>query len=284
MELLHILYHSLSHPFVEAIKMAPILFLAYLFMEWLEHTGNSKLTSFVKQSKRFGPLFSSFLGLVPQCGFSGAVAGMYAAGTVTVGTLFAVILATSDEMLPMMLSAKLPLTLISSILVAKLVSGIITGFAADLVLKKHKDEQNEHIHEFCEQENCSCSDGIWLSALKHTAKILIIIYIVSVLLHFAIEFIPESVIKTVLNFPVFSQIFASLVGLIPSCAVSVTLTQLYIDGALGLTPLLCGLLTNGGVGLLVLYRVNRNRKANLFITLTVFVSGLIFGTLWGLVL
>ncbi|MBO5873287.1 MAG: arsenic efflux protein, partial [Clostridia bacterium] len=150
MELLHILYHSLSHPFVEAIKMAPILFLAYLFMEWLEHTGNSKLTSFVKQSKRFGPLFSSFLGLVPQCGFSGAVAGMYAAGTVTVGTLFAVILATSDEMLPMMLSAKLPLTLISSILVAKLVSGIITGFAADLVLKKHKDEQNEHIHEFCE--------------------------------------------------------------------------------------------------------------------------------------
>lgn len=283
MELLHLLYDCLSHTFIEAAKMAPVLFLAYLFMEWLEHTGNNKLTSFVEKSKRFGPLFSSLLGLVPQCGFSGAIAGMYAAGTVTVGTMLAVIISTSDEMLPMMVSAKLPISLILSILVIKLVSGVITGFTADLILKKRKKEQNEHIHEFCEQENCSCSDGIWLSALKHTAKILVIIYIVSVLLHFAIEFVPESAIKTALNFPVFSQISASLVGLIPSCAVSVTLTQLYIDGALGLSPLLCGLLTNGGVGLLVLYRVNRNRKTNLLITLTVFVSGLLFGTLAGLI-
>lgn len=283
MELLHNILHALEHPLIETLKMAPILYLAYLFMEWLEHTGSRKLTGFVKGSRSFGPLWGSLLGLIPQCGFSGAIAGMYATGTVTAGTLLAVILATSDEMLPMMLGARLSVWLIIFILAAKFFVGIVTGFVFDLVLKKKNAEKEEHIHEFCEQENCSCQDGVWLSALKHTLKILIIIYVVSVLLHFAVRLVPEEALSTILNFPVLSQIAASLIGLIPSCAVSVTLTQLYIDGALGLSPMLCGLLTNGGVGLLVLYRVNRNQKNNLFITLTVFLSGLVFGSLIGLI-
>ena len=282
MELLHQLLHALEHPSLETLKMAPVLFLAYLLMEWLEHTG-SRLTGFIARSRRFGPLMGSLLGLIPQCGFSGAIAGMYAAGTVTLGTLLAVILATSDEMLPMMLSAKLAPTLIIFILALKFISGILVGYLTDLYLKFKHRQQEEHIHEFCEQENCSCGDGVFLSALKHTLKILVIIYIVSVALHFLVEIAPEDIIKAILNFPVISQFAASLVGLIPSCAVSVTLTQLYIDGALGLSPLLCGLLTNGGVGLLVLYRVNRNRKQNLQITLIIFIAGLILGSLGGLI-
>lgn len=282
MELLHNILHALEHPLIETLKMAPILYLAYLFMEWLEHTGSEKLTGFVKGSRSFGPLWGSLLGLIPQCGFSGAIAGMYATGTVTSGTLLAVILATSDEMLPLMLGARLSVWLIIFILAVKFIVGIITGFICDLTLRKKHIEKEEHIHEFCEQENCSCKDGVWLSALKHTLKILIIIYTVSVVLNFTIELVPKDILSAVLNFPVVSQLAASLIGLIPSCAVSVTLTQLYIDGALGLSPMLCGLLTNGGVGLLVLYRVNRNRKNNLFITLTVFLSGLIFGSLVGL--
>jgi hypothetical protein len=279
MNILDILLHSLEHPLVETLKMAPILFLAYLLMEWLEHHETSKLMGFVNKSRRVGPLIGSALGLIPQCGFSGAIAGMYATGTVTAGTLLAVILATSDEMIPLMLGARLSAGLIAGVLLLKFIVGIITGFTADLFLKKRHRENHEHIHEFCQQENCSCKDGVWISALKHTLKILLIIYIVSVALHFVLELVPENVIKSVLNFPVLSELTAGLVGLIPSCAVSVTLTQLYIEGALGIAPLMCGLLTNGGVGLLVLYRVNRNKRDNIFITLTVFVSSIIFGSL-----
>ena len=282
METLCEIMHHIGHPLIEILKMVPILFLAYLFMEWLEHTNSNKLTSFVKNSQSVGPAIGGALGLIPQCGFSGAIAGMYASGTVTLGTLLAVILATSDEMLPMMVSARLPITFVLTILILKLLVGAVTGFAADGILRFQHREQEQHIHEFCEQENCSCEDGVWLSAIKHTLKISLLIFIVSAVLHNVVELVPREALVTLLNYPVISQIAASLFGLIPSCAVSVTLTQLYIDGVLGVGPLLCGLLTNGGVGLLVLYRVNRNLKGNLFITLTVFLVGLAAGSLAGI--
>lgn len=282
MEFLKEIIHHVGHPFMEILKMVPILFLAYLFMEWLEHTSSNKLISFVKKSRSVGPAIGGALGLIPQCGFSGAIAGMYASGTVTLGTLLAVILATSDEMLPMMVSARLPITFVLTILSLKLLVGAVTGFAADGILRFQHREQEQHIHEFCEQENCSCEDGVWLSAIKHTLKISLLIFIVSAVLHNVVELVPREALVTLLNYPVISQIAASFFGLIPSCAVSVTLTQLYIDGVLGVGPLLCGLLTNGGVGLLVLYRVNRNLKGNLFITLTVFLVGLAAGSLAGI--
>ena len=282
MEVLEEIIHHVGHPFIEILKMVPILFLAYLFMEWLEHTSSNKLTSFVKKSRSVGPAIGGALGLVPQCGFSGAIAGMYASGTVTLGTLIAVILATSDEMLPMMISARLPITLILIILGLKFFVGAITGFTTDGILRFLHREQEQHIHEFCEQENCSCEDGVWLSAIKHTLKISLLIFIISVILHNVVELVPREALITLLNYPVISQIAASLFGLIPSCAVSVTLTQLYIDGVLSVGPLLCGLMTNGGVGLLVLYRVNRNLKGNLIITLTVFLVGLAAGSLAGI--
>jgi len=111
MEFLEIVLHSLKHPFVETLKMSPIIFLAYLFMEWLEHSGSDKLEGVLKNSKQFGPLWASALGLLPQCGFSGAVAGMYATGTVTVGALLAVLLSTSDEMLPILIALSLAVIL-----------------------------------------------------------------------------------------------------------------------------------------------------------------------------
>ncbi|MBE6781995.1 MAG: hypothetical protein E7540_04675 [Ruminococcaceae bacterium] len=285
-EILKILEHGLLHPLKETVLMAPILFLAYLFMEWLEHNGSLKFINIVNKSRRFGPLISSVLGLVPQCGFSGAIAGMYAAGTVTAGTLIAVILATSDEMLPMMIPSvikgELSVWIIVFILILKFVSGLTVGFAADLIRRRKHIENEQHIHEFCEQEHCSCESGVFKSAIRHTFRVLIIVYIVSAVLHFAIELIPQNLLTSILNFPVLSQLSASLLGLIPSCAVSVTLTELYLEGALGIAPLLCGLLTNGGVGLLVLYRVNKNKKDNLIITFTVFISGLIIGSVAGL--
>lgn len=284
MELFHTFLHSLEHPLIEALKMSPIIFLAYLLMEWLEHNESDKLKNTIKNSKRFGPLWASVLGLLPQCGFSGAVAGMYATGTVTLGALLAVILSTSDEMLPVMLGAGISATIIITLLLFKLIVGCIVGFTADFILRRKNKTEEEHIHDFCEQEGCSCKDGIWLSALKHTLKVLVVIYIVSVVLDFAINLVPSETLTAVLNFPVISQITASLIGLIPNCAVSVTLVQLYTSSALGISPLICGLLTNGGVGLLVLYRVNKNLKNNLLITLIIFLSGLVFGSVAGFIL
>lgn len=282
-EFLHELTHVLGHPLEETLKMAPILYLAYLLMEWLEQAEGSKIANAFKKAKKSGPLFGALAGLIPQCGFSGAIAGMYAAGTVTAGTLLAVMLSTSDEMLPVLISARLAPATIVLILLLKLVIGVICGFAADFAIRKRNAEPREDIHGFCEREHCSCKDGIFLSALKHTLKILVIIFIVSAVLHYAVELIPEATLKTVLNFPVISQIAASLIGLIPSCAVSVTLTSLYVDGALGLGPMLCGLLTNGGVGLLVLFKVNKSKKNSLFITALLFISGLVFGTAAGFI-
>ena len=284
MELFHTFLHSLEHPLIETLKMSPIIFLAYLLMEWLEHNESDKLKNTIQNSKRFGPLWASVLGLLPQCGFSGAVAGMYATGTVTLGALLAVILSTSDEMLPVMLGAGISATIIITLLLFKLIVGCIVGFTADFILRRKNKTEEEHIHDFCEQEGCSCKDGIWLSALKHTLKVLVVIYIVSVVLDFAINLVPSETLTAVLNFPVISQITASLIGLIPNCAVSVTLVQLYTSSALGISPLICGLLTNGGVGLLVLYRVNKNLKNNLLITLIIFLSGLVFGSVAGFIL
>ncbi len=278
--------HVLEHPLLETALMAPILFLAYLFMEWLEHAGSTKLTNTINRSKRFGPILGSALGLIPQCGFSGAIAGMYAAGTVTAGTLIAVILATSDEMLPLMipnvLTGGISIFTVVLILVLKLFSGIIVGFAVDFIRHRRHTDKEQHIHDFCEQEHCSCDNGVFRSAALHTLKVLAIVLAVSVILHFAVELIPESALKNILNFPVLSDIAAAILGLVPSCAISVMLTELYIEGALGVGPLLCGLLTNGGVGLLVLYRVNRNKKDNLIITLIVFATGLLIGSVVGL--
>ena len=281
-EFLHEAVHILCHPFLETLKMAPVLFLAYLFMEWLEQKEGSKIAENMKKLKKSGPLFGALVGIIPQCGFSGAIAGMYAAGTVTAGTLIAVMLSTSDEMLPVLVSARLPILSIGLILALKLIIGIICGFGADIVIHKKNAEQEGDIHDFCLREHCSCKDGILLSALKHALKILGIIFIVSVALHIAVDLIPEESLKTILNFPVLSQIISALIGLIPSCAVSVTLTNLYVNGALGFSSLLVGLLTNGGIGLLVLFRQNRSRKNSFFVTVLLFMSGLIFGSVFGL--
>ena len=281
-EIISELLHILKHPVLETLKMSPILFLAYLFMEWLEHAEDGKMARFVHKSRRFGPLFGSALGLVPQCGFSGAIASMYATGAVTVGTLLAVLLTTSDEMLPLLVSAKFSVPIILLILGIKFVIGLVVGFIADLIARRRNMEKKEDIHGFCEREHCSCHDGIALSALKHTLKILLIILIISIALHFLVDHIPRDTFKAILNFPFLSEFFASLLGLIPNCAISVLFTQLYLEGALGIGPMLCGLLSNGGIGLLVLFRTNHCRKDSIVITLVLFVSSLILGSVMGL--
>lgn len=266
---------------IDTGKILPILFLTYLLMEYLEHHAGGKASRLLQRSRGMGPLFGSLLGLIPQCGFSGAAASFYAGGAITVGTLLAVFLATSDEMLPILISAQVPGRTVLLILGIKLCCGLLVGFLVDFVLRLRHVGSHREIHDFCEQEHCSCEGGIFRSALRHTVKIILLIFAVTVLLNLAFLYLPMERVAAVWSIPVLGELLAAILGLMPNCAASVMITDLYISGVLGVGPMLSGLLVNAGVGLLVLFRVNKNRWENLRIAAALLLSGVILGTLFG---
>ena len=166
---------ALLDALVDTGKLLPILFLTYLLMEYLEHHAGGGISRCLQRSRGAGPALGAALGLVPQCGFSGAASSLYAAGTITMGTLLSVFLATSDEMLPILLSAQVPLPTVGAILGLKFLAGAAVGFAVDAVLRLQHHQREPDIHGFCQQEHCSCEGGIFRSALRHTVKIVILI-------------------------------------------------------------------------------------------------------------
>ncbi len=271
---------------LDALKMSPILFLAYLFMEFLELKAGEKLNKTVAKVGYAGPLLGSLFGAVPQCGFSGAVAGFYSAKIVTLGTMIAVFMSTSDEMLPIMLSSKVELSLILKILAVKILGACLCGFIIDIalrLLKRNREASSSHIHDFCEQEHCDCEENIFFSALKHTLKVLVLIIIVSFALNAVFEFFGRDFLHdNFITLPFVSEIIAGIVGLIPNCSVSVLITELFVEGVISAGAMFSGLMTNAGVGLLVLFRLNKNMKENIFITVLLLVSGIVFGMFGGL--
>lgn len=267
---------------VDTGKILPILFLTYLLMEYLEHHAGGKAARLLQRARGAGPFFGALLGLVPQCGFSGAAASFYAGGAITAGTLLAVFLATSDEMLPILISAQVPGKTVLTILGVKLVCGVLVGFLVDFFLRLRHVGRHREIHEFCEREHCSCDGGILRSALRHTVKIILLIFAVTVLLNLVFLYLPKERIAAVWSVPVLGELLAAIVGLLPNCAASVMITDLYLSGVMGPGPMLAGLLVNAGVGLLVLFRVNRNRRENLAIGGTLLLSSVILGTICGL--
>ena len=251
---------------LDALKLIPFLFLAYLFMEFLEHKSGNAAERWLRRSGKVGPRIGAGLGILPQCGFSAAASGLYTGRIITTGTLIAVYLSTSDEMLPILLS-KLPsgeatVGLILKLLAAKFVIGLAAGFAVDLVSKAfHRKEEEPNIEEFCEREHCNCGDHFVVSALKHTGKIALFLLVFLFLFNTGIYLIGEDTIKTFASSrPVLGCLIATLLGLIPNCAPSVLLTELYLGGALRVGALLAGLLVNAGVGLALLFRNNRPVK------------------------
>ncbi len=270
---------------IDALKMTPILFLAYLLMEYLELKAGEKLNNAVAKVGYAGPLIGGLIGAIPQCGFSGAVAGFFSAHIVTLGTMIAVFLSTSDEMLPILLSSNVEGRVILKILLFKIIGAAVCGFVIDIVLrifKKNRDTSSEHIHDFCEQEHCDCHESIFVSALKHTFKVLVLIIIVSFALNVIFEFLGNDVLQNVfMSTPFVSEVVAGVVGLIPNCSVSVLITNLFVEGVISPGVMLSGLMTNAGVGILVLFRLNKNVRENLFITLLLLLSGVVLGIACG---
>ncbi len=266
---------------MDTIKLLPILFFTYLLMEYLEHHAGSKLALALSRWKKAGPLLGAGLGLIPQCGFSGAVASLYAGGAVTMGTLLAVFLATSDEMLPILISAQIPVSTVALILGIKLAAGCLVGCLVDLL---HRSRQTLQIHDLCEAAHCSCEDGILRSALRHTLQIILLILAVNLALNVLFSALPRESIGAVWRIPVLGELAAGALGLLPNCAASVMISQFYVQGVMPAGPMLAGLMVNAGVGLLILFRVNRSRKESLKIAGILLSSGVMLGLLLGIAL
>ena len=283
-EFLHALSHSFLHTLTDTAKVLPFLFLTYLLMEFLEHKAGDATERWLKGSGKVGPLLGGALGLLPQCGFSAAASGLYTGRVITTGTLIAVYLSTSDEMLPILISTGAEIPLIIELLGTKLFIGVAAGFCIDgvayLIRQRRGAKPQPQIEDLCERENCDCGNHFVLSALKHTLYITLFLLLFTFIMNLTVELVGEETIGAlVLNRPVLGSVLAALVGLIPNCASSIVLTSLYMEGVLSSGAMLSGLLVNAGVGIAVLFRNNRPVRDSLRILLVLWCIAVLSGIL-----
>ena len=296
-EITHIVMHTLEHSIEDTLYLIPFLFVTYLAMEWLEHKTGGRTQEAVQRAGAAGPVLGSLLGVIPQCGFSAAAATLYAGRVITLGTVFAVFLSTSDEMLPIFLAEQVPIGTVVKVMGAKVIIGMVMGFIVDAALRLiRRDRQNLRIHELCARDKCHCGGdcatceenpalvyehhddcgsccthehhehdhghdhdhgwkGIAKSALVHTAQVTLFIFVITLVLNGVLETVGEDALAAFVGSNSVLAVFASaLVGLVPNCAASVVIAQLYVEGVLGAGAMLSGLLVSAGIGLLVLVR------------------------------
>lgn len=282
--MIHNVTHAVLHAVKDNISILPFLFVTYCLMEFLEHFMAEKSEGAMRYSGKMGPLWGGLLGIIPQCGFSAAAASLYSGGVITLGTMLAIFLSTSDEMLPIMLSASVPFASIARILAAKATIAVAGGFIVDIAVRllKKPSEHEKHIHDLCEQEHCHCEEepSVWKSALVHTVKVFAFIFIVSVLLNLVLECGGESVLERFASSnSVLAAVLTGAVGLVPNCASSVIITQLYLKGIISSGAMMAGLLCASGVGVLVLFRTNRAAKQNVKIVALLYALGVASGLL-----
>ena len=244
-------------------------------MELLEHKISVKNKNVLKKAGKTGPIFGSILGSFPQCGFSVAATNLYASRIITMGTLIAIYLSTSDEMLPILISSSASIKLILSIILTKIIIGMVCGIIIDLIFRK---KENEKIHEICEHDHCDCEHSILKSSIKHTLNITLFIFIMSLLLNALIYFIgEENISKLFLKGSIFCPFISSVIGLIPNCGSSILLTELYLKNAIDFASLISGLLVNSGIAIIILFKSNKNMKENINILILTYLISVVSG-------
>ncbi len=264
---------------IDCLKIVPFLFIAFLVMEYLEHNISKKSINITKSSGKYGPIIGSILGVIPQCGFSVAASNLYATKIITKGTLIAIFLSTSDEMIPVLLSENIAIKKILLILGIKIVVGIIIGLLVDIIFKEENSSENT-IDKLCEETHCDCEHKPILSSIKHTISITGFIFVFSLILNIIVEYYGHTYIEKVLSYNnVIGPLISSLVGLIPNCASSVIISEMYAKGIVNISSLIAGLLTNSGLGILILFKTNKNIKDNLLILSIIYVVGVLVGVL-----
>lgn len=262
---------------IDLVKLIPFLFISFIVMEYIEHKLNSKKK--LAKINKFGPIAGSALGIIPQCGFSAIASNLYAARVITLGTLFSVYLSTSDEMLPILISNKVSFQTIFELLLAKFLLGLLFGLIIDLIIKKRNKID---ITSICEEEHCHChKEGIVKSSIYHTVKIALFILIINILLNSIID--RELITSFVNNNKVLSPIITSIIGLIPNCASSIIITELYLEKVITFGSCISGLLCGSGVGLLILFKQNKNFKENILILITLLVFSSVCGIIFNLI-
>ena len=276
----------LQDTLIDTLKILPFLYITYVLMEYIEHKMSDKNKKIVQKAGKLEPLFGGLLGMIPQCGFSAAATNFYVGRIISLGTLIAVYLSTSDEMLAIMLSEQVNPLIVLKIVLLKAVIGITVGFIIDSILRRiHKNKQaieHESTSDICEHDHIDGKkSNIFVSALKHTASIISYIFVISLLLNVLFDYVgEESLGEFVLNRPVISNMLAGLIGLIPNCAASVAITELYIKGVINFGTMMSGLLVGAGVGLLVLLKLNaQNQKENARIVVILYTVGVLAGIL-----
>lgn len=262
---------------IDSLKLIPFLLVAFLIIELLEHKLNNKTKSIITKSKKIGPIIGSLLGVIPQCGFSVMATNLYITRIITLGTLISIYLSTSDEMLIIMISEKVEISLILKILLIKILFGIVYGLIIDKIINKKKKDKETN-YELCDEEHCDCNHSILLSAIKHTLHITLFIFIITLIINTIFTLLGDNYLsKILLNNSILSPFITSLIGLIPNCAASVILTELYLNSTISLGALIGGLLTSSGSSLLVLIKNNKNQKENLSIILLLYALGVLSG-------
>ncbi len=317
----------------DSLVLVPFLFVTYLVLESLEHAAGARVAAVVRKAGSAGPVVGGILGVLPQCGFSAIGATLFAGRVVTLGTLLAVFLSTSDEMLPLLVAEQVDLGLVGRILAAKASIGIVVGLVADAILRlvAHRSHAHGadslvdglseagsgvgHIHELCERDHCHCADdeevehahgahdhgqgrsrahdhaghehahgtadmlgSVVRGAVSHTVQVTVFIFVITLVLSGLLDTLGEGAIASILGSNAVVATFVSaLVGLIPNCAASIVITQLYLEGALGLGPMMAGTLVAGGAGFLVLFRTNRSARENVCVLAILLAVGIVSG-------
>ncbi len=280
--LVEIVHHILHH----SLKLFPFLFLTYWVMGLLEQMSSAKSRRLIQNAGKVGPVWGSICGAFPQCGFSAAASYFYVGRVLTLGTLISVYMSTSDEMIPILISERVPVPTIASIVAAKVMIGMITGFLIELLFgwfrkKKTVPSDLPQCETNSYMECCGHKKGILQNAFKHALRVWIFITLITLLIEIVVETIGTDTMSLIFSdTPVVGEMIAALVGLIPNCGASVVITQLYLEGIIGTGPMLSGLLVSAGVGLLVLFKENRNLRENMWITAILYVGSVLWGVLF----
>lgn len=265
---------------LDTLKMLPFLFGVYLLIEYLEHKASDRLPNALRKMGAFGPIGGAALGCLPQCGFSVAASNLYSGRLISLGTLIAVFVATSDEAVPILLASPQGAGKVLGLILAKLAVAAVAGLLIDIIIRIIRGRRNEHdepYRDLC--EDCGCEEhGVIYSAIKHTVQITIFVFIISLILGLGIALLGEDALRRVMMTDSPLQPFlTALIGLIPNCAASVVLTDLYAAGSLSFASVISGLSTGAGLGLVVLFKTNKSIKENIAIAAVLYFVGVFAG-------
>lgn len=284
--------------FIDSIKLVPFLIVIYILIELLTRKAGNRIAMAVKKAGAVGPLIGGAVGVIPQCGLSAAAATLFSDKVITVGTMLAVFLSASDDMLPILISSSFPVLSIGKLLTVKMCIGIFMGYMVDIAIKvfvRKKDANNKKAVRIMGKKQVAkesqpicmqscCVGPFWLVVIKRTAQVFAYIFALSLLLNIVIELIGEDTLASLfMNIPVLGHMISALIGLIPNCASSVIITELFLDEVITTGNLFAGLLVNAGVGILVLIRSNKNKKETFTVIGVLYVIGVLWGVLIDLV-